>query len=344
VITQLPPIRTVEKARALVLAISLLSAAGCGALQSSHGHQVTLSLSCRLPVGSLPAGVGGFIDFPGGKFLRDPQSASSYDSASGRWLAVPRAMISPDGASYATSEFNKVPPYGTSIRIVEMASDSERAVWTVEGTAAVVGWTPGGIYLIRYASHDANFVGPQLWVLDPTTGERRLVIPQPKLGTGLPLFKAWTAMGGDAVWSKTVPDAPPSTDILERVDLSNGHSVTWLKAAQGELDVLGWDEQGHPFVVIRDEGSVRLVRLLGPNQTVPIGSDGFTPPGTMPPSELTDEHGAWFAADDGSIWLLRPGSQAALTRVGAVPLPPAASPQSDVGFVLTQVLIAGPCK
>ena len=94
-----PPSRRADKGRALVLAISLLSATGCGALQTSHGYPAALSLSCRLPIGSFPTGVGGFIDFPGGKFLRDPQSAFSYDSASGRWLTVPRALISPDRAS-----------------------------------------------------------------------------------------------------------------------------------------------------------------------------------------------------------------------------------------------------
>jgi hypothetical protein len=331
--------------RALVLAICFLSATGCGALPASQGREVRHDFSCRLPVGSFPTGVGGFIDFPSGKFSRDPQSAFSYDSASGRWLAVPRALISPDRASYAASEFSKVSPYGSLIRIVDMASDTERASWRVEGNAGVVGWTPGGVYFIRSASRDPNFLGPELWVLNPTTGERRLVTPQPKPGRGLPLFKAWTALGGGAVWSKTVPDTAPSTDVLVRVDLSDGRAVTWFKAPG--LEVLGWDEQGHPFVAFSADvsrPSVRLIRLLGPNQPSSIGLDGFAPAGTMPPSEVTDEHGAWFAAADGSIWLLGPGPQGKLTRVGAVPLPPPVTPQSDVGFELARVLVAGPCS
>ena len=305
---------------------------------------MTHNLSCRLPLGSFPTGVGGFIDFPGGKFSRDPQSAFSYDAASGRWLTVPRALISPDRASYAASEFNKVPPYGSLIRIVDMSNDNERASWRVEGNAGVIGWTLGGIYFIRYASRDPNFLGPELWVLNSTTGERRLVTSQSKPGSGLPLFKAWTALGGGAVWSKTVPDTAPATDILVRVDLSGGHAVTWLKAPG--LEVLGWDEQGHPLVAFSADvlrRSVRLIRLLGPNQPSSIGLDGFAPAGTLPASEVTDEHGAWFAAADGSIWLLRPGPQEKLARVGAVPLPPPVTPQSDVGFELARVLVAGPC-
>lgn len=331
---------TAPKVWASLLTFSLVAIAGCGASQSAQPP--TANLACRLPVGSYPAGAGGFIDLPSGAFVRDLQSAFSYDAASGRWLPVPRAMISPDGMTYVDAEPNYVKPYGTTlVRLVDLASQKERATWTVEGNAAALGWTSGGIYFVRSASKDPSFEGPELWALDPTTGQQRLVAPQPKPGVGLPLFKAWTALGGTAVWSKTVPDTPPSNDILERVDLATGHAVRWLTATG--LTVLGWDEQGHPFVALGDDRSVRLVRMLGPNETVSISSNGFSAPGDMSPSEVTDSHGSWFVGAHGSIWFLPTGDQMQLTRLAAVPLPTPTPPQSDVGFQPTLLFVAGPC-
>ncbi len=338
-LTKALPAGTARKFSAFLVTLSLVVVGGCGPPQTAH--LPTANLTCRLPVGSYPAGAGGFIDLPSGAFVHDSASALSYDAASAHWLAVPRAMISPDGSAYADSEFNKVPPY-TRVRLIDIASEKDLATWPLEGNAAVMGWTLSGVYFVRAASKDPAFHGPELWVLEPRTGQQRLVTAQPKPSLGLPLFKAWTALGGAAVWSKTVPDTQPSSDILERVDLKTGRAVRWLTAVRG-LNVLGWDEQGRPFIALGDGRSVRLVRLLGPNEVDAILADGFLAPGTMAPSEVTDSHGSWFMGAGGSIWLLAPGDHRQLARVAAVPMPTPSQPQSDVGFPPTFLFVAGPC-
>ena len=316
----------------LVAAIGVLALAACGAVPA--GTPLPPAFSCRLPVGSEPAGLGGFVDFPGGSFTPDPQSTSSFDA--GRWLPIIRADISPDRTAYAADEYVKDGSYTTAIHVVDVASGIDRAVWKVDGGDRVAGWTKSGVYFIRDASHQPNFVGPELWLLDPTTGQQSLVTPQPPIGAGLPLFKAWTALGGNAIWTWSVTDDHPAKDVLLRVDLTTGQAATWMTAAGG---ILGWDGQSHPFVAV-DGGEI--VRLLGPNETSPVGSAGFRPPLTGTPSVVTDNHGSWFTAFDGSIWFL-PGVSDQMEKVARVPLPVPTPPQSDMGFQISLLRIAGAC-
>lgn len=315
-----------------VTAIGVLALAGCG-VAPARTAVAPPSFSCRLPVGSQPAGLGGFVDFPGGSFTPDPQSTSSFDA--GRWLPIIRADISPDGTAYAVDEYVKDGSYTTAIHVVDVASGKDRAVWKVEGGDRVAGWTASGVYFIRDASHQPNFAGPDLWLLDPTTGQQRLVTRQPPIGAGLPLFNAWTALGGGAIWTWSVTDDHPAKDVLLRVDLTTGQAATWMTAAGA---ILGWDAQSHPFVVVGGG----TVRLLGPNETSPVGSVGFRPPLTGPPSVVTDNHGSWFTAFDGSIWFL-PGGSDQMEKVARVPLPVPTPPQSDMGFQISQLRIAGGC-
>lgn len=315
-------------------AIVVLALAGCG-LAPGRTALAQPSFGCRLPVGSRPAGLGGFVHFPGGTFTPDPQSTSSFDA--GRWLPINRAEISPDGTAYAVDEYVKDALYTTGIHVVDITSGKDRAVWRVDGADTVAGWTEDGIFFIRYALHEPNFAGPDLWLLDPTTGQQRIVTPQPPVGAGLPLFKAWTALGGNAIWTWSVTAGRPAKNVLLRVDLTTGQATTWMAAA-GDIDVLGWDAHGHPFVAVGGG----LVRLLGPNQPAAVESIGFRSPPTMPPSVVTDDHGSWFAALDGSIWLL-PGGSDNMEKVAAVPLPVPTPPRSDIGFQISLLLIAGGC-
>lgn len=317
-----------------VTAIGVLSLAGCGVAPARTADS-SLAFSCRLPIGSYPAGLGGFVDFPRGTFTPDPQSMSSFDA--GRWLPINRAHISPDGTAYALDEYIKDGSYTTAIHVVDVETGKDRAVWRVDGADVVAGWTESGVYFIRYASHQPNFAGPDLWLLGPTTGRQRLVTRQPPINAGLPLFKALTALGGGAIWTWSASDDRPAKNILLRIDLTTGQATTWMTAA-GRLDVLGWDALGHPFVAVGGE----LVRLLGPNRTSPVESVGFRSPGTMPPSGVTDNHGSWFAAIDGSIWFLANGGDQ-MDKVAAVPLPIPTPPQSDMGFQISLLLIAGGC-
>ncbi len=337
---------------ALLAAVCVIAASACGAPRSrgSEPQAEVVNLACRLPIGSLSKGFGGFISFPEGTFTSDSKGAMSYDAVHRQWLPVSRQMISPDGSSYAYTESSKV-PRGTSIHTVEIASGKDRVVWDEPSTSSVLGWTPAGIYFLRHspAPGQPSFEGPQLWVLDPASLKPRLVTGQQR--AGLPLFKAWTGIGGDGAWSKTVKDPPaPSTDVLVRVDLGDGRVTTGFTAAQGSgVNVLGMDSQGHPFLAVTTPTArgIQVLLLTGPNQATTIDASGYLPPAAMSAHAVPDTHGVWFASEDGGIWLYRPG--VGLRKVGQVPLPPPVSPAAEAlahgppGPARTSVLIAGPC-
>jgi hypothetical protein len=326
---------------AVALTLTLLSA--CGWVGQSPSLQA-VGFTCRLPVASLPTGSGGFVTFPDGGFAADPASGVSYDSRSGRWLPVAAEMRSPDGTAYADSDFVK--GTGTSIRVVDIATRQARSVWQETAPTWALGWRPEGIYFLRQYPRPGEppFEGPALWVVDPTSGSARLVTAQPRIGAGLPLFKAWTALAGGAVWLKTVPDSPPSVDILVRVDLPSGLPQRWLTAPLGtSLEVLGVDPTDHPVVALvsGDGHPASVLRLLGPGQSMPLAASGLRPAAQMPVQLTADRHGLWVAGDDGSIWLADASDSFHL--VARLPVPPPRDPGSDMPGS-TRMLVAGPCS
>jgi hypothetical protein len=253
-------------------------------------------------------------------------------------------MRSPDGKAYVVSDFVK--GVGTSIQVVDIASRQARSVWQEPGVTAPLGWRHEGIYFLRQFARPGElpFEGPALWVVDPGSGSARLVTAQPRIGAGLPLFKAWTALAGGAVWLKTIPDSPPSVDILVRVDLPSGRPQRWLTAAPGtSLEVLGIDSTDHPVVALvsGDGHPASVLRLSGPGQSVPVQAPGFRPAAQMPAQLIADQHGLWVVGDDGSIWLGQASD--GFHRVARVPLPPARNPGSDLPGT-TRMMVAGPCS
>jgi hypothetical protein len=253
-------------------------------------------------------------------------------------------MKSPDGKAYVDSDFVK--GTGTTIRAVDIATRQTRSVWQEAGPTWALGWRPEGIYFLRQFARagEASFEGPALWVVDPAGGSARLVTAQPRIGAGLPLFKAWTALMGGAVWLKTVPDSPPSVDILLRVELPSGRPQRWLTAPPGtSLDVLGVDATDHPIVALvsGDGHPASVVRLSGPGQSMPLSASGFRPATQMPAQLTADRHGLWVAGDDGSIWL--GDASEGFHLVARVPVPPPRDPGSDMPGS-TRMLVAGPCS
>ena len=74
-----------------VMALGLFVSA-CGVV-TSHTSSVshsTVTLSCRLPIGSQGGEFGGFVSFPQATFERGSNSSLTYDVAHQRWLPVGR--------------------------------------------------------------------------------------------------------------------------------------------------------------------------------------------------------------------------------------------------------------
>ena len=321
----------------LGLSFTLLLGA-CGAPRSSQAALQSVNFSCRLPVGSNPVGAGGFVEFPSGRFVADAGSQVSYDPRSERWLPVSRSMVSPDGTSYIRIEYSKPGP-SIEIHIVDAATGKDRALWREDSIVLVLGWTSDGAYFVRPASSTGT--GPQLWLLDPGSGRRRMVASDLEKNAGFPLFKAWSGMAEGAAWSKTVANTRPSSDVLVRINLADGRASAWFNAGSATtLDVLGWDGQGRPYLAI-GQNPVRVALLEARDHARPIASNGFSWSVGLSDNGVQDDHGFWVTGESGSIWLF--AGTGGLKRVAKVPVPPAAHPGSDMPGI-TQMFIAGPCS
>jgi len=312
---------------------SILALAACGGVRPPSASQAIakVDFSCRLPVGSVPTGAGGFISFPSGKFTADKRSSLMYLPGPDTWVADSR-VLSPDGSAYVRDEQGKVPPT-TRIHVVEAGTGRDRAVWSASGWGASLGWQKDGIYFMSAGSQARP--GPEIVVIAPLTGAQRLAVPQPEFGKGPELFKAGAAIGGGAVWSTAGP--------LIRIDPAKGKPETWATYQHGAFEVIGWDTGGQILLSL-SKGS--LVRMVAPGKTDEIEAAGFQPPPGMPPGAVSDRYGTWFAASDGSIWLLDSPRRMKPVAAIALPSPPPPTPglMDDMGgWQAPRLVIAGAC-
>ena len=294
-------------------------------------------LSCRLPVasGDAPvggsatsghAGAGGLITLPGGAFAADPQSLGAYDGQLSRWVPVRYAELSADGSHYA------FPEYGTGtgvVHVTEVAGGSDQAfnVPTPHGVAA---FQAGGVYLNRIVPNsDAPPSG--LGVLDPAGGSFRQVSAD---------LHSWTVVGGDAAWAVDLdpsdPNPPPRTgpgpapgDRVIRLDLQTGAVSNYLTIFGSSLLVLGLDSAGLPIIAIQTPTSYAI--LVTASRTLifsgpPIGSTAGAANPYGP--ALSDGHGTWFPSLSGVVWLWQPDT---------------ATARQVASTGLAGVQIAGPC-
>lgn len=167
--------------------------------------------TCKLPVASGDAptdgnpahgatGNGGFLTMPGGTFATDPGSLAAYDFAVGKWLAVPRAWISPDGTHYAWPEYRSVGGPATGIiHVVEIATGADKS-FNVPAPSMPVSYEAAGVFITRVVP--ASDAPPQgLSMVDPSTGAFKQFIAD----------GSWTALGGGFAFGGDIDTgvAPP---------------------------------------------------------------------------------------------------------------------------------------
>src|SRR5712691_10845303 len=81
-----------------------------------------VDFSCRLPVldVSKPGVNDAFITFPAGTLMPAGSDGWYYDWVVGRWLAVARSGVSPDGRRYAIAkDWSLAPPSSTRVHAVD---------------------------------------------------------------------------------------------------------------------------------------------------------------------------------------------------------------------------------
>ena len=311
---------------------------------SSHAEVTNTQQSgCRLPIGIswgapavTPGSVlSGFLAYPGGSFTPDPSSnpigspyhgpnesvgspsMPSYDWQTRRWLPVPTALISPDGATYAYTELTysaALPtaasgprfsaPTGTAVHVVDVAAATDHVILTTKSWWAAVGYSGGLLYLID-AGPEVNPDG-SLFTLDVATGAIQEVAPPAAAGSAASPIQ-WTVIGSDAAWG-TDPDGH-----LARLDLRTKNVSIWLSNSGG-LWLITLDQQGRPIVNGAGVGaSVFGARLVtAPGQTVEIANTTLSVEDV-----IADTHGIWLLSGN-DVYLWAPSAGLTLIGLAAV--------------------------
>jgi len=267
------------------------------------------AMTCKLPVYTATMGgesalfLGGFVTFPDATQQSDPAGVirprypddfatttapvlygsgpASYDLAQKRWLPVPAAQSSPDGAYYAYGVLhasNPRPP--VTIHVVDVAHATEK-IFPV--TNQELGSTMGA----RVTDFDGSNVyftsvqqqGPPLgaWRLNVATGS----VAQLSHLSGVGLVRA-----GYAWINRLDPRDPlpppwrfgsPSNSVV-RVDLSNGSETVWYYAPGQIASIVGLLDSGSPIIRTASgpdfdvgHGAVRLVPIPGATGTLVFG-------------------------------------------------------------------------
>ena len=269
-------------------------------------------LSCRLPVamdGQTPP--AGFVSFPSGQLRPDPSSqlretsgyvqvtvtrpvldgdseTPVYDWQLRRWVPVRSPqVVSPDGSAYVyTQEYGAGGAmFANRLRIVSVATGSDRLLYTGEFADAPIAWTNAGIYdvAIRFESPSSG-----LWLIDPVTGSARTITR-----TG-----DWRVISNGAAWGFTGPAFGPTGEqphTIDRLDLATGKVTNWYSApSPHNVHVAGLDTAGRPVIVV---DQYHVFRLLGPYQAQAM----FNSPVSLWYGIMLqlDSHGLWFTSYDG---------------------------------------------
>jgi hypothetical protein len=273
-----------------------------------------------MPVSAGTAGSGGFIVFPGGKFVADPASnvviagvpppspgpygypygngnflGLTYDRRYSKWLPVTRPFVTPD-------EMHYVYPSPDSVYVVSVADGSKVELgagshaWTVYDVATE------GIYANPLQTSTQAVAG--LWLL-PFNGAPRQVTAK----------GFWQAVGGGAAYGFDAPQVPNgAVQSLLRLDLKTAKTSTWVDNLPQYSSVQGFDLDGHP-IVSEQTVPVQVVTFNAPNQQVSV-YDGSLQNFYLSWGVLADSHGIWMASGNGLY--LSIGPRAAIEQVSPV--------------------------
>jgi hypothetical protein len=259
------------------------------------------TLNCRLPISAGSAGSGGFIAFPGGKFVADSASnvvisgvptpspvpygfgygnffGLSYDKRYSKWLPVPRQNISPDETHY-------VYPSPDSVYVVSVADGSKVELGVGTHPWFVLDVEAEGVYANPQQTTSQAIAG--LWLL-PFSGAPRQITTK----------GYWQAVGGGAAYGFDAPQVPTgAVQALLRLDLKTAKTSTWVDNLPQGSNVQGFDLTGSP-IVSEQTAPNQIVVLTGVNQQVTI-YDGSLPNFFLQWGVFADSHGIWMSSGNG---------------------------------------------
>ena len=291
-------------------------------------------LSCRIPVFGVIASsgryLGAFIGVPGGQVSVDDNSEvvrgagqswhtvaqptlygypdGSFDWAAQRWVPVPRALVSPDGLSYAYAEVPFNPnttgdPFSPSrIHVVTVATGTDRVAYS-QGYYGISGYEREGIYLVHHIPQTDG--SDSVFLLDPVGGTLKTIHAG---GVN------WKVEGGSG-WSADVApeDATPpgkaTGDRLLRLDLKTGAATPWLRRPGFAVSELGVDSTGATLAVAANQQAQEVWAVTAPE----VARQVYAGPGWASSDVISfnyrsvvDDHGVWLLGRS-ALYLYSPG-------------------------------------
>jgi hypothetical protein len=258
-------------------------------------------LKCRLPISNGQPGSGGFVVFPGGKFVADPASnvvitgiptpspgqynpgnffGLTYDRRYSKWLPVLRNMVTRDETRYVYAL-----PDGVYVRNVGDGT-------TVELGGAGRAWTlydveSEGVYANPVSTSQLAVAG--MWLI-PFTGDPRQVATK----------GYWQLVGGGVAYGFLAPSVPAgATQALMRLDLKTGAITQWYADLPQYPNLLGLDAQGRLIVLVPQSVGQQVLILTGSNQAITIFDGSTTNSNIYVQWAVADSNGLWLATGDG---------------------------------------------
>jgi hypothetical protein len=241
-------------------------------------------------------------------------SGLTFTQRYNRWLPVGLTAVSPDSSHYAFTEFIETPFRHTRVHSVDVASQSDRVVYTQtsqdHGFYTVLDYQAAGIYLGDVGPSGESING--LWRLDPKTQSLKMLAPisEPGSPSGFYLIGA-----GGAWYGNVAPgDVPPHQgmapmDRLLRFDLTTGAHTPWFRRQGMEVEGLGFDGSGHPIVrasTMMPDASASTSQELWLVTAPGVAKQLYSGPGSASPGflsfngpPLADDHGLWFGTSAG---------------------------------------------
>ena len=310
----------VMKTGAIFCGLVFVFVTGCstdaGSSQAGHPPAASPSptavnpaaLSCRLPVTSPTSdgqAPGGWVTFPAGDFARDPASlpgrlqtdVPSYDRAISGWVPVSLEKVAPDGSAYVvhndpivkTNGFYMVDARTGARRLITAADGPPQA----PGSWAVVDYASAGIYLWSVGM----LTVPGLWLLDPQTGNVRLVNGS----------HFWSVVAGGAAWAIDQPGGAEAGtyNALYRLDLASGQVSIWYQT-KGNVRLLSATPDGEVLITEGDGYGVPEV-VRGPKQ---ISALGILPGHPSVTGAYNTNPGTWLSLQGGGLALYIKGIEA----------------------------------
>lgn len=257
----------------------------------------TATLRCRLPIsataypGEPP---GGWITFPGGKFVRDPASQRdrsgyhlpSYDRAIGAWVPVEYENVSPDGASYVLYR-DATTAVPNALYLVDARTGTRRLMPSAQANTKwelVLDYASEGVYL---AAPGWGMAPPAagLWLLDPKSGAIRLINDS----------HIWSKVSGGIAWSiESVTNNGAAYYKVYRLDLRTGQTASWYETKTA-IRPLSPTPEGGLMTIYGQVGSYHIAVITAPKTYVSL---------KVPADfKLGDAHmtrpGVWLGLTDG---------------------------------------------